>query len=335
MTWDLPWVASGSAEIPLDVARAFTYAATDGVSGIIGQPFSNVLKITQTGTASSSVQTAAGGFVAVSKFTGASNESYVGRNDNTISTTVPATTASSRSDLVYAHVTDPSQAGQPATASVVETRVITGVPSNTTSLNAVSGYETQTGLALARIDRPSGTSTVTQAQIIDLRVSALSSQIGDLKPFVGSSVNIGQNWELCDGTAVSRTGYPELFAMIGTTFGAGNGSTTFNKPDFRGRVVVGAGQGTGLTNRVLGATGGEENHALTGAENGPHTHPIPTATTTGSSGSIHDNSGNVPAAAPSFPTLGTTTAATSSSGSGTPHNVMQPWAAANYLIRVR
>ena len=332
MTWDLPWVASGSSEIPLDVARAFTYAATDGLSGIIGQPFSNVLKVTQTSTPSGSVQTAAGAFVAVSKFAGAVNESYVGRNDGTISTSVPSTTASSRSDLVYAHITDPGQAGQPATASVVETRVITGVPSNTTSLNSVSGYETQSGLALARIDRPSGTSTVTQAQIVDLRVSALPSQIGDLKAFVGTSTNAGQNWEICDGAAISRTGYPELFAMIGTSFGAGDGSTTFNKPDLRGRTPIGAGQGSGLTNRLLGTTGGEENHVLTVAELAPHVHKQSVDNTYnpsagGVAGRYADNNtgGN-------SSTVGLDTGST---GSGAGHNNMQPWVAVNYLIRVR
>ena len=325
MTWDLPWVASGSAEIPMDVARAFTYAATDGLSGIIGQPFSNVLKISQTSTPSGNVETSAGAFVVISKFVGASNESYVGRNDSTVTTAVPATTASARSDLVYAHITDPAQAGQPATASVVQTRVITGVPAGTTNLNAVSGYETQTGLALARIDRPSGTATVTQAQIIDLRTSALPSQVGDLKPFAGSTVNISQNWEVCDGAAISRTAYPELFAMIGTTFGAGNGSTTFNKPDLRGRTPIGAGAGSGLTNRVLGTTGGEESHVQTLAELAAHFHvqllggPITNALPGGSSLVVgQSNNSN-----------------TSTVGSSSPMNVMHPWAAVNNLNRVR
>ena len=95
MTWDLPWVASGSAEIPLDVARAFTYAATDGVSGIIGQPFSDTLKITPTSTPSASVMKLSGAFVVASRFTGAITESYVGRNDSTITTAVPPTIADS------------------------------------------------------------------------------------------------------------------------------------------------------------------------------------------------------------------------------------------------
>ena len=59
-------------------------------------------------------------------------------------------------------------------------------------------------------------------------------------------------WLICNGAAVSRTTYATLFAVIGTTYGAGDGSTTFNLPDLRGRTPIGAGQGTGLTNRTLG-----------------------------------------------------------------------------------
>ena len=65
-------------------------------------------------------------------------------------------------------------------------------------------------------------------------------------------------WLEADGSAISRTTYAELFALIGTTYGTGDGSTTFNLPDARGRTAIGAGQGSGLTNRALAAKGGEE-----------------------------------------------------------------------------
>lgn len=72
-------------------------------------------------------------------------------------------------------------------------------------------------------------------------------------------------WLLCDGAAVSRTTYGELFAAVGTAFGAGDGSTTFNVPDMRQRFPLGqAAAGTGST---LGATGGtvDHSHALNGS----------------------------------------------------------------------
>lgn len=80
--------------------------------------------------------------------------------------------------------------------------------------------------------------------------------VGDIKPS-GRTANHA-NWLLCDGAAVSRTTYAALFATVGVTFGAGDGSTTFNVPDLRGRFPLGkAGAGTGST---LGGTGGLIDH---------------------------------------------------------------------------
>src|SRR5690242_494962 len=62
---------------------------------------------------------------------------------------------------------------------------------------------------------------------------------GVLAMFGAASAPTG--WLLCDGTAVSRATYATLFGVIGTTYGTGDGSTTFNLPDFRGRVPAGKG----------------------------------------------------------------------------------------------
>lgn len=80
---------------------------------------------------------------------------------------------------------------------------------------------------------------------------------GVIQMFGGSTPPAG--WLLCDGAAVSRTTYATLFAAIGTTWGAGDGSTTFNLPDLRGRAPIGAGTGSGLTARTLGGKLGSEN----------------------------------------------------------------------------
>ena len=66
---------------------------------------------------------------------------------------------------------------------------------------------------------------------------------------------------LCNGQAVSRSTYSALFSAISTTYGTGDGSSTFNVPDMMGRVPVGTGAGSGLTSRTIGATGGTENTA--------------------------------------------------------------------------
>jgi microcystin-dependent protein len=104
---------------------------------------------------------------------------------------------------------------------------------------------------------------------------------GCVMPFAGTTPPDG--WLLCYGQAVSRTGYSDLFAAIGTTYGAGDGSTTFNLPDLRGRVAAGkddmGGSAAGrLTSPVsgatLGASGGEQSHMLSTAEIPAHSHGV-------------------------------------------------------------
>jgi microcystin-dependent protein len=79
-------------------------------------------------------------------------------------------------------------------------------------------------------------------------------------------------WLLCQGQAISRTAYAGIYAVIGTMYGAGDGSTTFNLPDCQGRVTIGTGAGAGLTNRGLTAKGGSETTVLTVAQLPAHTH---------------------------------------------------------------
>jgi microcystin-dependent protein len=90
-------------------------------------------------------------------------------------------------------------------------------------------------------------------------------------------------WLLCDGAAVSRTTYAALYAAIGTVFGAGNGVTTFNVPDCRGRVIAGLDGGTnrllstltgGVDGTTFAAVGGDDGHTLTSAQMPSHGHGI-------------------------------------------------------------
>lgn len=100
--------------------------------------------------------------------------------------------------------------------------------------------------------------------------TSIGGLAGEVKMYAGSAAPSG--WLVCDGSAVSRTTYAALFAVIGTTYGAGDGSTTFNLPDLRGRTTIGVGQGnTGEggvlgTNRALASVGGTETHTLTLAQ---------------------------------------------------------------------
>ena len=86
-----------------------------------------------------------------------------------------------------------------------------------------------------------------------------------------ASSTIPTNWLLADGTAVSRTTYASLFAAIGTQYGTGDGSTTFNLPDLRGRIPVGRNGGSFGT---LAATGGSETNTLTANNLPAHTHSV-------------------------------------------------------------
>jgi microcystin-dependent protein len=156
---------------------------------------------------------------------------------------------------------------------------------------------------------------------------------GVVNPFAGMVAPSG--WLLCYGQAVSRSTYSGLFAIIGTAYGAGDGSSTFNVPDFRGRTPIGKdNMGGSSANRVtdanadiIGGSGGEEMHALTVGELAPHTHGgapgrgthwLTVYSRTGGSylGEIDIGYTNV-----------------SSTGGGQPHNNMPPFVTLNYIIK--
>lgn len=150
---------------------------------------------------------------------------------------------------------------------------------------------------------------------------------GGVIEFGGTSAPSG--WLLCYGQEVSRSTFSVLFAAVGITHGSGDGSTTFNVPDHRGRVTAGkdnmggasadrlTGTSGGVNGDNLGATGGDETHGLVEAENGPHKHVL-----NGRIGSLQFGSTGIQGSN----TPGSTIAATGigSSGSGTPHLNVQP-----------
>ena len=93
---------------------------------------------------------------------------------------------------------------------------------------------------------------------------------GGIMVYAGASTPTG--WLDCDGQAISRITYAGLFSAIGTAYGGGDGSTTFNVPDLRGRFPIGAGSVAGLTSRSRGDTGGAETEALTTQQLPVHSH---------------------------------------------------------------
>jgi microcystin-dependent protein len=149
---------------------------------------------------------------------------------------------------------------------------------------------------------------------------------GAILQFAGSSAPA--NWLLCDGALVSRTTYSTLFGVIGTIYGAGDGSTTFQLPDWRGRVPIGAGQGSSLTNRVIAATGGAETHTLTEAQLPAHDHGIRLFDASAPSGT------NLRVAATDDVGDERTGTSSNEAGGGNPHNNMQPFLVVNHIIKV-
>lgn len=145
--------------------------------------------------------------------------------------------------------------------------------------------------------------------------------VGSLKHFATATLPAG--WLACDGAAVSRTTYSRLFAAIGTTFGAGNGSTTFNLPNLKGRVIAGFDAGQSEFNSV-GKTGGAKTHTLTTGEMPAHTHNVDTWDRV-ASGATGVDRYTVPTPLKTW----TTTFA----GGGGAHNNLQPFLAAVAAIR--
>jgi len=154
----------------------------------------------------------------------------------------------------------------------------------------------------------------------DVKIDAL---VGVVLPYAGATAPTG--FLLADGSAVSRTTYADLFAVIADTYGVGDGSTTFNLPNLNGRVAVGKSTDTEFD--TLGKTGGEKTHALTQQELAAHTHSIQAYKYTGS--------GSTPQGIEAVTsTSGTSYVdSTGSIGSDTAHNNLQPYLTLNYIIK--
>lgn len=166
------------------------------------------------------------------------------------------------------------------------------------------------------------------------------------------------SFALMYGQAISRTTYGTLFSLFGTAYGSGDGSTTFNVPDLRGRVVAGkddmggsaASRLTsgyfGASGSTLGNTGGAESHTLTTAQLPAHNHPISitdsrswtfpwtrwgfaTTGSVGGSGNDYNNSGTTTVSA-----SGSISASSTNTGSDQAHKIVQPTIIGNKILRL-
>jgi microcystin-dependent protein len=169
---------------------------------------------------------------------------------------------------------------------------------------------------IAPIIDPSGSNALSCGASGLLAVNAVPAGAMILWP---SNV-IPAGWLVCQGQAVSRTTYAGIFAVVGTTYGVGDGVTTFNLPNLQGRVPVGV--STSDSSFYLSVTGGEKTHTLITAEMPSHIHSYPNASTAGGGANIVEGSPNV--------ATGNNMNAT---GGGGAHNNLQPYLSVNYLIK--
>lgn len=219
-----------------------------------------------------------------------------------------------------------------------------------------------TGLLIYQTDGTTGFYYYTGTAWISLSTSENAVPAGTIMPYAGSAAPTG--WMLCDGSAISRTTYSTLFSILSTTYGTGNGSTTFTLPDLRGRTVFGKdnmGGNTasrltssgGINGTTLGASGGAQTKSLVTGEMPSHSHTYKDAyfaENHGSSGAVGNNSrygtsagtdsdnnfyfrtnsnghtGNGSDAA--------TNISTSSEGSGTAFALVNPGIVLNYIIKL-
>lgn len=163
-----------------------------------------------------------------------------------------------------------------------------------------------------------------------LNFSVTPSPSGIVSPFAGATAPSG--WLICDGTAVSRNAYPDLYAVVGDTYGAGNGTTTFNLPDLRGRSVFGVDTtNENLTSGDLAASGGVETtstdeHSLTVDQIPAHSHTIPARVGTDSDGK---------SGVSGLQQTGSSVTEDTGGGLGHSHdfNTMSPYLILNYIIK--
>lgn len=157
--------------------------------------------------------------------------------------------------------------------------------------------------------------------------------VGELRLFAGSFAPLG--WALCQGQQLAIADNETLFQLLGTTYG-GDGQNTFALPDLRGRVPVHQGSGPGLSNRVIGQSGGTERVMLTAAQMPTHTHAAMASKAAAQAAA--GPSGNVLAASSvnlygnGPPTTAMGAGAVAPAGDGQAHDNMAPFQAIHYII---
>lgn len=272
---------------------------------------------------------------------------------NTQDITAIWTFASTSWPKIDVSTADPSNDGEFATKKYVDDTAFSGASVVDASATARGVSELATGCeaASSTASGGSGILVIPSSLATSTRNSATSPcrivstsndgyvDIGFMNPIyrtpVGSvtafsSTTAPSGWLLADGSAVSRTTYAELYTLLGTSYGAGNGATTFNLPNLTGRSIVMASStqtatsttdGTASTRSTLGYKGGETMHTQTENEMRAHTH----------TDALSEGSGPNQGTGSPFATISDGT--TGSTGNSVPFNVLDPYIILNYIIK--
>lgn len=180
------------------------------------------------------------------------------------------------------------------------------------------------GAKLGKLEIIGVNNTVAASVYID-GIEIVEYETGQIKMHTSTTIPVG--WFECDGAEVSRTKYSALFAVMGTSFGVGDGSTTFDLPDMRGRAPIGVGDGPSTTLRAMGDSLGVETQTLSVANLPAHTHVERNAQTDGGGFEVAslldaDNTDIIDSGIN-----------TGSTGSGTAHNNMQPSLGVAFIVK--
>ncbi|MBP2657164.1 MAG: Tail Collar domain protein [Firmicutes bacterium] len=246
-------------------------------------------------------------------------------NSATAASTSETNSATSESNAA----TSTTRASSSATAaSTSETNSATSATSAASSAESASTYATNaansataaaTSATAAATSESNAADSATAAAANAASAGTAANPTGVILPYGGSSAPDG--YLLCDGSTLSRTTYANLYDVVGTTYGTGDGSTTFALPDLQDKFVLGKGD----TYSTLAATGGETEHTLTTDEMPSHHHTI-TGGTSGTAGYVTMESDGNSASTES-------SNGTNYTGGGEAHNNMPPYIVLNYIIK--
>lgn len=202
-------------------------------------------------------------------------------------------------------------------------------------------------MTIDREEESTSARTIVEGDIVMLAITAkviedLNTVVSDLEgytealnpsgailQFAGATAPTG--YLLCDGSAISRTTYATLFTAISTTYGVGDGSTTFNLPNLKGKIPVGYNSAETEFD-TLGETGGAKTHTLTVAEMPSHKHSrIEDFYNYSASNAAHF--GSVYKEATPVQTGRSDNTTIQNAGGGGEHNNLQPYIVLNYIIK--